>query len=147
MSLYIPEIKFSVQIAREHPLTKIYDSRKLHEVFMQIFDMDTFDIQESCYAVYINRNNEILGYKLISFGGMSATIIDPRIVFSNCFHFNAVGFAIAHNHPSGSFLLSEADKAITKKLKEGAEILNYTFVDHLVLTRNGYLSFNDEGYL
>jgi DNA repair protein RadC len=52
---------------------------------------------------------------------------------------------LCHNHPSGTLTPSEADKQITRKLKTAGQNLDIQVLDHVIVTENGYYSFNDEG--
>ena len=60
---------------------------------------------------------------------------------------NASAYILAHNHPSGNLKASAADKKITQQLKESSSILDISFLDHLIVTLEGYYSFADEGNL
>lgn len=104
------------------------------------------DIQhvEKAYIILLSRANRILGYKLISQGGVSGTVIDPKIVFQAALKANASAIILAHNHPSGALIASKSDKVITKKIKDGSKLLDITFHDHIILTKDSYLSFTDE---
>jgi DNA repair protein RadC len=59
----------------------------------------------------------------------------------------ATSVIIAHNHPSGNLSPSNADISLTKKIKEAGEIMNITLLDHLIVTKTSYCSFQDEGYM
>jgi DNA repair protein RadC len=86
-------------------------------------------------------------------GSVNESVAHPREILQRAIVHKAYGFAIAHNHPSGDPRPSEADKVFTKKLREGAEILGLTFLDHLIigLPAEGrgqpYFSFRESGML
>jgi DNA repair protein RadC len=105
------------------------------------------DIQEACYCVYLDRANVVKGYSLISLGGLTGTVMDTRIIFKYAVELLAVGFVIAHNHPSGMLKPSEADLKITKKIQQAGQILDIILLDHVILTENEFLSFANEGLL
>ena len=102
---------------------------------------------EKAYVLLMNRNNNVIGYKLLSIGGVAGTVIDPIIIFQTALKCNASGIILAHNHPSGSVKVSAADKDITSKIKSGGKILNIPLLDHIILTKHSYLSFSDENLL
>ena len=102
---------------------------------------------EKAYVLLMNRNNNVIGYKLLSIGGITGTVIDPIIIFQTALKCNASGIILAHNHPSGSVKVSAADKEITKKIKSGGKILNIPLFDHIILTRDDFLSFAEENLL
>jgi DNA repair protein RadC len=80
-------------------------------------------------------------------GGISGTVIDPKTVYQAALKANASGVIIAHNHPSGNPLPSDADKLITAKLKDAGEVLDINLLDHIVLLPEGYTSMADDGML
>ena len=96
---------------------------------------------------YQNRANKVLGYYLVSVGGISGTVVDHRIIFQTGLKANASSVIIAHCHPSGNRYPSDADKLITKKRKEAGEIVEIWLLDHLILLPGGYTSMADEGML
>jgi DNA repair protein RadC len=81
----------------------------------------------------------------ISKGGITGTVADTRIIFKIALERNAVGLILTHNHPSGNLKPSEADIQITKKLKIAANQLEFTILDHIIITEAKYYSFADEG--
>nr|WP_294896035.1 DNA repair protein RadC [uncultured Pedobacter sp.] len=104
-------------------------------------------LHEEFWVVMLSRNNKVIGKVLISKGGMSATIADPKIIFKAALEHNAANIVLAHNHPSGNLKPSQADLSLTKKLKAGAQSLDIGVMDHLIFAGEGYFSFADEGYL
>jgi DNA repair protein RadC len=83
----------------------------------------------------------------VSVGGISGTVVDPRIIFQVGLKVNVSGVIIAHCHPSGNRYPSDADKLITKKLKEAGEIVEIRLLDHLILLPEGYTIMADEGLM
>jgi DNA repair protein RadC len=84
---------------------------------------------------------------IISRGGISGTVADPKLIFAAALKASASSIILAHNHPSGSLKPSEADIRLTKKLKEGGLYLEIPVLDHIILSKEGYYSFADEGLL
>jgi DNA repair protein RadC len=74
-------------------------------------------------------------------------VIDPKTIYQTALKANVSGVLIAHNHPSGNSTPSDADKLITRKLKEAGEVLDINLLDHLILLPEGYTSMTDEGML
>jgi DNA repair protein RadC len=95
----------------------------------------------------LNRANKILGTFQVSSGGITGTVVDPRIVFQSALKANATSIIIAHNHPSGQLTASQADIDLTKKLKEGGAVLDIPVLDHLIITESNYYSFADDGIM
>ena len=95
----------------------------------------------------LNRANKVLGIVEISKGGTAGTVVDPKIVFAAAIKTNCSAIILAHNHPSGNLRPSDQDIRLTRKLKECGNLLEINVWDHLIITREGYLSFADEGLL
>lgn len=98
-------------------------------------------------AVYLNRNHEIIAEQELFVGGVSSTIVDPKVVFKTAVERLASAVIVAHNHPSGSLRPSQADINITKKLVQAGQSLDIVVLDHIIVSRQGYYSFADEGAL
>ncbi|MEZ4825297.1 MAG: DNA repair protein RadC [Bacteroidia bacterium] len=103
--------------------------------------------QEVFHVLFLNRNNEIIAEKQIFRGGVSATVIDPRLIFREAIHYLASAIILSHNHPSGNINPSQADIDITRKLISGGKIFDIQVLDHIIVSGRGYYSFADEGLL
>ncbi len=102
---------------------------------------------EEFWIVYLNNSNKVIHKSQLSKGGITGTLVDVRLVLKQALELGAVGFILAHNHPSGTIKPSAADKHVTIKLKKAAEALDIKVLDHLILTQHNYLSFADKGIL
>ncbi|TAF64084.1 MAG: JAB domain-containing protein [Cytophagales bacterium] len=102
---------------------------------------------EEFWILLLNRANKVLDKILISEGGLSATVVDPKKVFKNALQSTTSSIILMHNHPSGNLEPSPQDHAITKKLIEGGNLLEIKVLDHLIFTNNGFYSFNEAGYM
>lgn len=96
---------------------------------------------------YLNRANKINHLEVISEGGITGTVADPRIILKKALEHNAINIVLCHNHPSGSLKPSRADEMLTKKIKEAAVLLDMNVIDHIIVSEDGYYSFADEGIL
>lgn len=106
------------------------------------------DMQHEVFAVvFLNRANKINHFEIISEGGITGTVADPRIILKKALEHNAVSIILSHNHPSGSLKPSRADEQLTSKIKEAARFLDITVIDHIIVSETGYYSFADEGLL
>ncbi len=109
---------------------------------------DLLDLSvEEFWVILLNRANYVLGRKRISTGAVSATLADPKVIFSAALEQMASSIILVHNHPSGSLTPSTADVQLTRKLKEGGTLLEIAVLDHLIFTDHQYYSFADEGQL
>jgi DNA repair protein RadC len=98
-------------------------------------------------VVYLNKSNKINHFEMISKGGMTSTVVDPRILFKRAFEVDATSIVLCHNHPSGSLKPSRQDEELTHKIKEAGKYLDIQVIDHLIVSDEGYFSFADEGLL
>ncbi|MES1215376.1 MAG: DNA repair protein RadC [Bacteroidota bacterium] len=106
------------------------------------------DYHHEVFAIlFLNRANKINHFEIISEGGITGTIADPRIILKKALEENAVSIILCHNHPSGSLKPSKADEALTKKIKEAAGFFDITVLDHIIVSEQGYYSFADDGIL
>ena len=102
---------------------------------------------EEFWIIYLNNSNKILKKQQLSKGGLTATVVDIRLVLKTALELGAVGLIMVHNHPSGSLAPSKADQELTKKMQAAAATLDIKVVDHLIITEKTYFSFADEGLL
>lgn len=111
---------------------------------------DDIAIYESFYIIVLSRAHKPKGWAKISQGGISGTVVDPAIVAKYTLDLCGQAVILAHNHPSGKMSPSEADKAITRKIKDGLKgFFDITVLDHIILSGEDdkYFSFADEGLL
>jgi DNA repair protein RadC len=114
------------------------------------FMKDIADHHEEMWALYLNRSNRVMACVQISKGGVSGTIADPKLIFQLALILPCPASCIilAHNHPSGNLIPSQADIQLTGRIKEGGKALEIQLLDHLIVTSPGkYYSFADEGLL
>lgn len=102
---------------------------------------------EEFWVVYLNNSNAILSKQQISKGGLTATIVDVRLVLKKALELAAIGLILCHNHPSGNVKPSHADRSLTKKISTAADTMDIKLLDHLIITEKAYFSFADEGLL
>jgi DNA repair protein RadC len=124
---------------------KVTCSRDASEILRLAFE--NIEYRESFYILLLNRANQVLGYNMISLGGISGTITDIRMIFQVALKSSSSAIILAHNHPSGNLNPSEADKKITQKVKEAGILLDISVLDHIILTQDSYFSFADENLL
>jgi len=96
---------------------------------------------------FLNNANRIRHYEVISSGGLTATVADPRIIMKKALEENAVSLVLCHNHPSGNLLPSRSDQELTLKIRDAARLFDIRVLDHLIVSQEGHYSFADEGLL
>ena len=139
-------VKYSTSVKPSERI-KVTTSHDAADAFRELWSQ-SMEYKESFYAMYLNRNNRILGIHKVAEGGLCGTVVDVRCVFQVALKANACSVIVAHNHPSGNEVPSEADKTITRKIKEAGKFLDIPLLDHLImLPGDGYMSFADDGLL
>ena len=136
------EISYRPKV-RPSELPKVVTSSDAYQILKDVFP--NLDYREYFYILCLNRNNKILGYCQISVGGISGTVADVRIIMQTALKSNACSIILSHSHPSGNLQPSEADKDLTKKIREAGKVLDIAVLDHLIITSESYFSFADEG--
>ena len=142
----VAEIKISYSTANT-PKIKITSVDKAYQLLLSLWDLDTIELQEEFKVLLLNRANEVLGIYPLSKGGITGTVVDSRLIFAVVLKCNATGIIIAHNHPSGTLKPSDNDITLTKSIKKCADFLDITLIDHIIVTKNGYFSFSNQGKL
>jgi DNA repair protein RadC len=102
---------------------------------------------EEFWIMLIGRSNKVLAKELVSKGGLSGTVADPKIIFHMALQHQASALIMVHNHPSGNLRPSREDLVLTKKIADAGRMLDINVLDHLIITDGGYFSFGDEGLL
>lgn len=123
-------------------LKKITSSKAVFEIMQPIIGELP---HEEFWVLYLNNSNKVIYKAQLSKGGITGTVVDIRLLFKMALEQNATAVLLTHNHPSGKLLASDADIQITKKIKEAGKTLEIHVLDHIIITENGYLSFQDTG--
>jgi len=126
---------------------QIKSSRDAYKLVLSTWDHNKIEFFEQFKVLLLNQAHKALGIYEISSGGIAGTVVDIRLIFSSALKANATSLMMIHNHPSGNLTASEADKQITRKVKEAGRLLDITLLDSLIITTESYYSFADEGAL
>lgn len=102
---------------------------------------------EECWVLYLNRANKLISKERLSIGGISATVVDVKIIIKNSLEKLASSIILVHNHPSGNPFPGDNDKNQTKLLKDAAAFFDISLLDHLIIAGDTYYSFADEGLM
>lgn len=142
----VSEIK--VSYSNKNPVkVKVSSSQVIYDLIINHWDSNIIEYQEEVKIVLLNRSNIVLGVYEMSKGGITGSVVDIRIILGVTLKCGASNIIIVHNHPSGKLVPSDADKSITKKLKEACNLLEIGLLDHLIISKEGYFSFADNGLL
>lgn len=123
---------------------KITSSRDAYDHFFPLLsDLN----HEETWALLTDRSNKVLTTLQVSRGGISGTVVDIRLILREALNHYASGIILGHNHPSGNCTASPQDTQITKKLKEAAQWMDITLLDHIIVCGESYFSYADEGII
>lgn len=124
----------------------INNPKRIYDYLMScVYKDDEIQVREYFYAVFLNSDSRVKGFIKVSEGGVGSCPVDPKIIFSAALKCLATGIVLTHNHPSGNTNPSEIDKRLTKKLSEGAKLLDIDLLDHLIVSDCQYHSFREHG--
>ncbi len=98
-------------------------------------------------VIFLNQANRINHFEVVSLGGITGTVADPRLILKKALEFHAVNLILCHNHPSGNLKPSKADEELTYKIREAARYFDIKVIDHIIVSHEGYFSFADEGMM
>ena len=139
--VYLPT---KMQIDKE----AILSSSEAYKLLKNLFNPNTISYQEECLVLYLNHASKLLGAQKLSKGGINSTVVDIRIILATALKSLSTGIILAHNHPSGKLVPSEADKRLTKQLNDACDLVDIKLIDHLIIgPEEGYYSFANEGLL
>jgi DNA repair protein RadC len=128
------------------PLEKccVKNSREV-AIYMQAMLQD--HDHEVFAVIFVNRAGRINHVETISRGGITGTVVDPRLVIKKALVEDAVSLILCHNHPSGNLRPSKSDEELTCKIKQAANLFDIKLLDHIIVSAEGHYSFADEGLL
>jgi DNA repair protein RadC len=126
---------------------KVKTSNDAFKLLLETWNENTIELQEEFKVILLNNSNEVLGIFPMSKGGITACVVDVRLIFACALKANATNIIVAHNHPSGKLIPSSNDIDITQKIKSAGKILDIYLLDHIIITAKGYYSFTEEGKL
>jgi len=138
------EIIYKAKIkAAERPQIKM--SSDVYHLFLATWDLNKIELLEQFKVMPLNQKNRVLGICEIASGSINQATVDTRLIFGMLVKVGATQAIVCHNHPAGCTKPSEADKQLTRKLKEAGLLLDIKLLDHLIITPGSYYSFADEG--
>lgn len=132
------------QISESMILKEVSSSKAAANILIPL--MGDLEHEKFC-LLCLSTNNKLLHYEFVSSGGLSSTVVDPKVIFKIALHHMSSRLIIAHNHPSGNLKPSQSDRQVTTKIKSGAVLLDMQLMDHIIVADKKYYSFADEGLL
>lgn len=138
----------ALELGKRRRLSKVVNRFKIassHDAFDLMKPLLEDLAIEQFWVLYLNNANKVLSKQKISDGGMTATVVDVRLILKRALELNATALILCHNHPSGTLIPSKADAVITDKIKKAAQYMDIQVLDHLIVTDQSYFSFADQG--
>ena len=124
---------------------KIVSSKDAYNLLKSTYRNGTIEHKEFFKILLLDQSHKVLGYNVVSEGGINYTVVDVRIILQMAILCNASCIILAHNHPSGNLKPSSDDMKLTENIVSAAKFMNIRVSDHIILSEEGYYSFADEG--
>jgi len=144
----LPQIHVSFEPKRSMK-DRLYltNSNDVYKLSMHIWDLKTISLYEEFYVFFLDRRNGVIGYRHIGKGTVHAVTVNKKLIFAIALKCNASGIILCHNHPSGNPDPGHLDHKLTNEFSDAAKLFDMTLHDHLIISRESYYSFVDEGRL
>lgn len=140
----------AMEIGRRRQISPIQEKPKITSS-QDAYNCLYSNMEDLNYEVFkillLNRNNRVTRIETISTGGVSGTVVDPKVIFKKALDEQASSIILCHNHPSGNLKPSHQDIQVTKKLVQAGKAIEISVLDHLIISDEGYFSFLDEGMI
>ena len=106
-----------------------------------------FKEREEFLVIFLNNSNIMVGYEVLFTGTIDKSAVYPREVMERVFKYKAKGVIFAHNHPSGNLRPSKQDISMTEHMQEALDYIDVKVLEHVIVTKDGYFSFLEEGLI
>ena len=142
----VSEVKLTYESNRTNKKKlKVNSSARIYELMVK--NWEQIEYRESVKILLLDISNHVLGVNIVSMGGISGSMVDIRMILQGALLANASAIVAIHNHPSGGIRPSMEDDMITHRIKQTAKIMDITLLDHLIIAKDGYYSYADDGRL
>jgi DNA repair protein RadC len=142
-----PEVKLRILRGKKVNTTQIKSAKDSIDILRKFIPASKMQTQEFAVAIYLNNNNNVLAVYQFGMGGITATVMDKRLLLAAALKLGATSIILCHNHPSGNLTPSGADKEITKDIIKIADLHLIKVLDHIILTKDAYYSFAEQGLI
>jgi DNA repair protein RadC len=140
------QILSSFELARRYLLAESTKILCAEDVLPLLSDIRN-KTQEHFVSITLNGANEVIQNRIVTVGLLDKSLVHPRDVFADVITDRAAAVIFAHNHPSGDLQPSDEDIKTQSRLVEAAKILGIRVLDHLIVSRKGYFSFEESGLI
>jgi len=143
----VPEVKVKINRGKKTSADKVTSIKDAVSIIRRWITKNKIETQEYFIVMYLDRGNKVLGIYLNTIGTMTSVIIDTKLVIATGLQLGAESVIICHNHPSGTLAASKADLSFTRDFVRAANYLGLRVEDHIILTKDSYFSFVENGYI
>lgn len=126
---------------------KIQSSTDIYRIATKLYLRGTLNLREEFHVLYLNNAGYCIGSTIAGVGDLNSTVIDIKLIIYLALECRAASIILIHNHPSGNLKPSKADDRMTKKIQDAARYFDLNVLDHLILTKEDYYSYADDGKL
>lgn len=140
------QILASIELSKRYLIQHNKRITSAEDVYRELKPFST-KTQEHFLVMTLDGASHIINTRTVFIGTLNQSLVHPREVFADAIADRAAGIIVAHNHPSGTLAASRADLQITQRLKEVAALVGIELLDHVILAKDGFYSFSDEGVL
>jgi DNA repair protein RadC len=143
----LPEYKLTAVKLHEVPTRTADRPEQFAQLWRDVVTTcDWYDAEREHVVVFaLNNRLSLKGFFLIGVGGLNECTCHPREVFRPLVSCAAYGFVLMHNHPSGDPSPSDADRRLTRRLREAGEMMGITLLDHVIAGDTAQFSFREHG--
>lgn len=138
------QVLSAVELSRRYLIKQNKKIASAEDVYEELRDYAA-KRQEYFLALTLDGASHLIEKRVISIGTLNQSLVHPREVFADAITDRAAGIIIAHNHPSGQLNASREDELVTKRLKEVGKVTGIELLDHVIITKEGFLSLREEG--
>ena len=143
-------IQAAIELGRRYQMEKVAQQTDLGSslaLYNFLLPQMEDNEKERFFVVLMNQNFRLIKCIKLSEGGLTETAVDIRLIMKEAVLNNATILAVAHNHPSNNATPSKADEEVTLKIHKACQIMRLFFMDHIIITEDGFYSFHDKGKL
>jgi DNA repair protein RadC len=140
------QILSAFELARRHLLTQTIKIETAEDVVPLLAHI-AGKAQEHFVCITLNGANEVIEKRIVTIGLLDKSLVHPRDVFADVITDRAAAVIFAHNHPSGDLQPSEHDLETQRQLEEAAKIVGIRVLDHVIVSKKGYFSFQESGLI
>ncbi|AIJ31747.1 MULTISPECIES: RadC family protein [Actinobacillus] len=144
-----------IQLQASKEMTKRYLAQQMQvrenitEPYLAVMCFQTeleSEEREVFMVMFLDNQNRLIKKEKMFYGTINQATVYPREIIKEALKCNAAAIIVAHNHPSGLCTPSESDRMLTKKIEMACDLVEIRFVDHIVVGKGDYFSFEEEKF-